>query len=124
MKSYLGVRYRQHTFPEVRSTPQKPAPVLSPRLQALSRLRSTDCFDLFWASVPCLLCDLEDDFEFYRHPEGKAGNADYQPNRCFLDPKNISKQVRDGVGDLGLVEEVPGGCYEHSKPDDSSHSIE
>src|SRR5262249_32022888 len=57
-------------------------------------------------------------------PEGKTGDADYQPNRRFLDAKNISKQVRDGVRDPGLVEEVPGGCYEHSEPNDASHSIE
>ena len=71
-----------------------------------------------------LLCDFEDDFEFYRHPEGKAGNADHQPNRCFLDAKDIAKQVRDSVRDPGLVEEVPGGCHEHSEPDDARHSIE
>jgi hypothetical protein len=71
-----------------------------------------------------LLGDFEDDFEFYRHPIGKTGNADYQPNRCFLDAKNISKQIRDSVRDLGLIEEIPGGRHEHSEPDDASHSIE
>ena len=71
-----------------------------------------------------LLCDFKDDMEFYRHPEWKAGNADHQPSGCFLDTKDISKQVRDGVRDPGLVEEVPRGCYEYSEPDDSSHSIE
>ena len=71
-----------------------------------------------------LLCDFEDDIEFYRHPERKAGNADYHPNRCFLDAKNISKQVRDSVRNPGLVEEITRGCYEHSELDDTSHSIE
>jgi len=33
--------------------------------------------------------------------ERKARDADYQPNRCFLDAKDISKQTRDGVRDLG-----------------------
>ena len=28
-----------------------------------------------------LLTNLEDDFEFNRHPEGKAGNANHQPHR-------------------------------------------
>jgi hypothetical protein len=27
-----------------------------------------------------LLSDFEDDVEFYRHPKGKAGDADDQPN--------------------------------------------
>src|SRR5262245_49088485 len=70
-----------------------------------------------------LLCDFESDIEFYRHPKGKAGNADYQPNRCFLNAKDISKQVRDSVRDPGLVEEIPRGCHEYSDPDDASHSI-
>ena len=38
-----------------------------------------------------LLCDFKSDIEFYRRPKGKAGNADYHPNRCFLNAKNISK---------------------------------
>src|SRR5216684_5762333 len=57
-----------------------------------------------------LLCDFESDIEFYRHPKGKAGYDDYQPNRCFLNAKDISKQVRDSVRDPGLVEEIPRGC--------------
>jgi hypothetical protein len=28
-----------------------------------------------------LLRDLKNDFEFYRHPEGKAGNANHLPHR-------------------------------------------
>ena len=28
------------------------------------------------------------------------------------------------VRDLGLIEEIPEGCYEHSEPDDTSHSVE
>ena len=58
------------------------------------------------------------------NPKGQAGNADYRPNRCFLDAKDISKQVRDRVRDLGLIEEIAVGCYEHSEPDDTSHSVE
>jgi len=46
------------------------------------------------------------------------------PNRCFLDAKDISKQIRDGVRDPGLVEEVHGGCHEHSEAKDASHPIE
>ena len=71
-----------------------------------------------------LLRDLEDDIEFYRHPERKAGNTDDQPNRCFLDAKDISKQVGDSIRDSGLVEEVAGSRYKHTEPDDASHSIE
>jgi hypothetical protein len=47
------------------------------------------------ASFNHLVCDFEDDIESDRHPEGKARNADYQPNRSFLDAKDISKQIRD-----------------------------
>ena|ERR1700722_7300414 len=71
-----------------------------------------------------LLCDFEDDLEFYRHPKGQAGNADYQPNRCFLDAKYIPKQVRDCIRDPWLVVEVPVRRYEHSQPDDASYFIE
>jgi hypothetical protein len=42
----------------------------------------------------------------------------------FSGCKDISKQVRDSVRDLGLIEEIPEGCYEHSEPDDTSHSVE
>ena len=35
--------------------------------------------------VSDLLCDFEDDIEFDRHSERKAGNADDHPNRCLLD---------------------------------------
>ena len=71
-----------------------------------------------------LLCDFEDDLEFYWHPQGKAGNADYQPNRRFLDPKDISKEIRDCIRDPWLVVKVPVGRYEYSQPDDASHFIE
>jgi hypothetical protein len=49
-----------------------------------------DCFGL---CLRLLLCDFEDDVEFDWYPEWEAGNADDQPNRCFLDAKDISKQV-------------------------------
>jgi hypothetical protein len=43
MKIVLGSAIsRQHAFLDVRSAPQEPAPVLSPRLQALGRLRNTE----------------------------------------------------------------------------------
>src|ERR1700733_9175922 len=73
-------------------------------------------------SWPCpllLLRDFEDDVEFYWHPERKAGNADHQPNRCFFDAKDISKQVRDCIRDPRLVVEVPVRRYKHSQPDDA-----
>ena len=72
----------------------------------------------------CLFCDFKDDIKFYRHPQREAGNTDDQPNRCFLDPKDISKQIGDSIRDSGLVEEVPGSCYKHTEPDNASHSIE
>jgi hypothetical protein len=40
-----------------------------------------------------LLSDFEDDIEFYRHPERKAGDPDDQPNGCFLDAKDVSEKV-------------------------------
>src|ERR1700679_1443228 len=74
--------------------------------------------------LPILLGNLEDDFKLDRHPQGKAGNADDQSSRCLLDAKNITKQIRYGVRDPGLVEEVPRGCHEYSKPHYASDSIE
>jgi hypothetical protein len=53
-------------------------------------------------------------------PRGMLATPINQPNRCFLDSKDVSKRVRGSVRDLGLVEDVPGGCYEHSEPDDAS----
>ena len=41
-----------------------------------------------WRLPVLLLCDFESDIEFYRRPKGKTGNADYHPNRCFLNAKN------------------------------------
>lgn len=71
-----------------------------------------------------LLCDFEDDIEFDRHAEGKAGSADYQSNRCLLDPKDIAKEVRDSVRDSGVVEEVSGSCDENSEAHDASDPVE
>jgi len=61
----------------------------------------------FGLRVRLLLCHLEDDIESDRDPERKARNADYQPNRCFLDDKDISQQIRDGVRDLGWSTKPP-----------------
>jgi len=46
----------------------------------------------FGLCLGLLLCDFEDGLEFYRHPEGKAGNADEQPNCCLLAAKDVVKQ--------------------------------
>ena len=73
--------------------------------------------------VLLLLCDFEDDIDRIGTPRGRLATPN-RPNRCFFDAKDISKQVRDSVRDLGLIEEIPGGCYEHSEPDDASHSVE
>ena len=61
----------------------------------------------FGLRVRLLLCHLEDDIESDRDPERKARNADNQPNRCFLDDKDISQQIRDGVRDLGWSTKSP-----------------
>ncbi len=53
------------------------------------------------------LLHFEDDIESDRHSERKARNADYQANRCFLDAKDISKQIRDGACDLGWSTKSP-----------------
>ena len=55
----------------------------------------------FGLRVRLLLCHLEDDIESDRDPERKACNTDYQPNRCLLDAKDISKQIRGGVREMG-----------------------
>jgi hypothetical protein len=60
----------------------------------------------FGLCVRLLLRHLENDIESDRDPERKARNADYQPNRCFLDAKDISKQTRD-VRDLGWATKSP-----------------
>ena len=73
----------------------------------------------FTLPLPVLLGNLKDDIEFDRHPQGKAGNSDHESSRCLLDAKDITKQIRHGVRDSWLVEEVSGGCDEHAKPDDA-----
>src|SRR5260370_6534538 len=70
-----------------------------------------------------LLRNFEDDFEFDRHPQGKARNADDEPNCCLLSAEDVAKQVRHSIRYSGLVKEVTRGCYEHSEPHDPSHSI-
>ena len=71
-----------------------------------------------------LLCDFEDDVEFYRHAEREAGDTDDDANRCFLDAEDVAKQIGGGVGDLGLVEEVASGCDVDSEPDDTGDFVE
>ena len=60
-------------------------------ITASTTLSKTKGRDRLTSALLLLLCDFEDDIEFDRHPEGKAGNADYDPNRCFLDAKDIAK---------------------------------
>jgi hypothetical protein len=71
-----------------------------------------------------LIGDLKDDLEFDGHAEGKAGDADDQPNRCFLDAKDIAKEVGDSIRNPGLVEEVSGSGDEDPEPNDARDSIE
>ena len=59
-----------------------------------------------------------------RNFEGKAGNADHQPNRCFRDAKDIAKQIRGSIRDPGLVEDVPVRCYKYAESNDASYSVE
>ena len=61
----------------------------------------------FGLRVRLLLCHLGDDIESDWDAERKARNADYRSNRCFLDAKDISKQIRDGVRDLGWSTKSP-----------------
>jgi len=68
--------------------------------------------------------DFEEDIEFYRHAKGKAGDADDHPNRCFLDSKDISIEVRDGIRDPRMIDEVPEGRNEDPETDDTRDSIE
>jgi hypothetical protein len=71
-----------------------------------------------------LLCNFEDDIKFYRHPERKAGNADYHPHRCFLDAKDIPNRSETASATLGWSKKSPEVADEHSEPDDATHSIE
>lgn len=68
--------------------------------------------------------DFEEDIEFYRHAKRKAGDADDYANGRFLDAEDISIEIRHSIGDPGLVNEVPRGCYEDSEADNASHSTE
>lgn len=70
------------------------------------------------------LSNLEDDIEFYRHPERKACDSDHQTNRCLLNPKDVSKQVGDSVCDSRLVNRLPRARNEDSKPNHASHPIQ
>jgi hypothetical protein len=75
--------------------------------------------------IRSLLCiNFEDHIKLYRYSEKKAGDTEYEPDRSFLDAKDISKQIRNSVRDPGLVVEIAGGCNEYSKPNDASYLIE
>ncbi len=52
------------------------------------------------------LCDFEDDLELYRYSEGKARDADHDPNRQLLGAEDTSKQFRGRVRDSGVIEEI------------------
>ena len=70
--------------------------VMLARFRSIDFVLQAEIMQLYMRFDLCLrllLCDFEDDFEFYRHSEGKAGYSDDQPNRCFLDAEDISKQI-------------------------------
>src|SRR5579862_1862823 len=71
-----------------------------------------------------LLCNLEDEFDFYRHAKRKTGNADDDASGNFLGTKYIPEEVRYSVGNSGMVEEVSGGCDEDAESDDASDFVE
>jgi hypothetical protein len=71
-----------------------------------------------------LICDFKDDFQLNWNPNWEAGNANNQSNRCLFAAKDIPKEIRCAICDSGLVKEVPGGCDEHAKANNTSYSVE
>jgi len=57
-------------------------------------------------------------------PNGRLATPMISRTDVFLDAEDISEQVRDSVGDPGLVEEIPVGGHEHAEPHNARHSVE
>ncbi len=57
-------------------------------------------------------------------PSGRLATPITSRTAIFSMPKISRNRSEARVRDPGLVEEVAGGCHEHSEPDDASHSIE
>src|SRR6266481_998194 len=50
-------------------------------------------------------------------------SAHLDVDKHLNDAENFAA-LRLATATLGLIEEIPEGCYEHSEPDDTSHSLE
>lgn len=80
--------------------------------------------DLCYPIPVQLFRDFEDDFKLDRHAERQARNSDYKPNRNLLGAEYIAKQVRDGVSNPWLIEEVSVSCHEDTEAHNAVHLVE
>jgi hypothetical protein len=67
---------------------------------------------------------LEDDFQFDRTAEWKAGYAVHQSARILVLSKNILQKLRSGISDFRLIADISGRGYRDAKPDDPRDLVE
>src|SRR5450432_4191805 len=67
---------------------------------------------------------FQDDFQFDRRTEWKAGDTKDKARRDGLFAEDVSKQLGGGVGDLGVLGEL-GRCGDvDAEPDDVADAVE
>jgi hypothetical protein len=66
---------------------------------------------------------LENDFQFDRGAERKAGDAVYQTARVLVFSEDVLQQLRSGVSDFRLIANISRSGHRDAEPDDPRHSV-
>src|SRR5262250_1520178 len=70
------------------------------------------------------LLHLENDFQFHRSAEGKAGDTVHHTARVLFFSENLLQQLRSGVSDFRLIAHISRSGHRHAEPDDPRHFVE
>src|SRR5216683_3249266 len=75
-------------------------------------------------NVPFLPRHLENDFQFDRGAERKAGDAIYQAARALVFSEDVLQQLRSGVSDFRLIADISRSGHRRAEPHDPRHFVE
>src|SRR5262245_9296692 len=67
---------------------------------------------------------FQDHFQFDRGAERQARNTKDKARRNGLFAEDISKQLRRGIGDLGVLRELRRCGDVHAQPHDAAHAVQ
>src|SRR5229473_5222376 len=67
---------------------------------------------------------LENDFQFHRGAEGKAGDAVHQAARALFFSESLLQQLRSGVSDFRLIADISRSGHRRAEPHDPRHFVE